>query len=92
MTITDPFEHDDAAYVLDALSEPERETVEAHLATCTACTTRVNTLAATSTLLADITPDDLAGPYPQPDILLPAPRGAVNAGSSADSAAWPPRA
>jgi Putative zinc-finger len=57
VTITDPFEHDDAAYVLDALSEPERETVEAHLATCTARR----------------------------------PRGAVNAGSSADSAAWPPR-
>jgi hypothetical protein len=71
VTITDPFEHDDAAYVLDALSEPERETFEAHLATCTACTMRVNTLAATSTLLADITADDLAEPEPEPDTLLP---------------------
>jgi anti-sigma factor RsiW len=71
VTIIDPFEHDDAAYVLDALSDPERETFEAHLATCTACTTRVNTLAATSTLLADITPADLAEPDPQPDTLLP---------------------
>ena len=67
----DPFEHDDAAYVLDALSEPERETFEAHLATCAACTVRVNTLAATSTLLADLTADDLAEPDPQPDTLLP---------------------
>jgi anti-sigma factor RsiW len=70
VTITDPFEHDDAAHVLDVLSEPERETFEAHLATCTACTTRVNNLAATSTLLAAISTDDLAGPDPQPDTLL----------------------
>ena len=71
MTTADPFEHDDAAYVLDALSEHERETFEAHLVTCTACTMRVNTLAATSTLLADITADDLAEPEPEPDTLLP---------------------
>jgi anti-sigma factor RsiW len=71
VTITDPFEHDDAAYVLDALSEPEREMFEAHLATCTACTTRVNTLTATSALLADITADEIAEPDPQPDTLLP---------------------
>lgn len=71
MTTTDPFEHDDAAYVLDALSEPEREAFEAHLATCTACTTRTNTLAATSALLADLTPDELAEPEPEPATLLP---------------------
>ena len=59
MTIADPFKHDDAAHGLDALSEPERETFEAHLATCIACTTRVNNLAATSTLLADMAADDL---------------------------------
>lgn len=73
MTITDPFEHDDAAYVLDALSEPERDVFEAHLATCAGCTMRVNSLAATSTLLADITAADLADPEPErePDTLLP---------------------
>lgn len=73
MTIIDPFEHDDAAYVLDALSDPEREAFEAHLATCTACTGRVNALAATSTLLTDITAADLAEPEPErePDTLLP---------------------
>jgi hypothetical protein len=71
--MTDPFEHDDAAYVLDALSEPEREAFEAHLATCAACTRRVNALAATSTLLTDITAADLAEPEPgpEPDTLLP---------------------
>jgi Putative zinc-finger len=67
----DPFEHDDAAYVLNALPEPEREAFEAHLATCADCTGRVNALAATSTLLADITAADLAEPDPEPDTLLP---------------------
>jgi hypothetical protein len=70
MTI-DPFEHDDAAYVLNALPEPERAAFEAHLATCAACTGRVNALAATSALLADITAADLAEPDPEPDTLLP---------------------
>jgi hypothetical protein len=67
----DQFEHDDAAYVLGALSDPDRDAFEAHLATCAACATRVNALAATSTLLADITADDLAEPDPAPDTLLP---------------------
>lgn len=71
--MTHPFEHDDAAYVLDALSAAEREAFEAHLATCAACTRRVNALAATSTLLTDITAADLAEPEPgpEPDTLLP---------------------
>lgn len=71
MTTNDPFEHDDAAYVLNALSEPERTAFEAHLATCAACTSRVNALAATSALLTDITAADLAEPHPEPDALLP---------------------
>jgi anti-sigma factor RsiW len=71
VTTIDPFEHDDAAYVLHALSEPERTVFEAHLATCTACTERVNALSATSVLLADITAADLAEPDPEPDTLLP---------------------
>jgi Putative zinc-finger len=71
VTTIDPFEHDDAAYVLNALSEPERAAFEAHLATCAACTGRVNALSATSVLLADITAADLAEPDPEPDTLLP---------------------
>lgn len=73
MTTPDPFEHDDAAYVLGALSKPEREAFQAHLATCEACTTRVNLLGTTRTLLGDITAADLAEPDtpPQPDTLLP---------------------
>lgn len=73
MTTTDPFEYDDAAYVLGALSEPERAAFEAHLASCDACTTRVNTLAKAPMLFADITATDLAEPdtAPQPDTLLP---------------------
>lgn len=71
MSTFDPFEHDDAAYTLGALSEPERDAFEAHLATCTACTVRVKALAATSALLAHITADDLAELDPKPDTLLP---------------------
>ncbi|MDT4946344.1 MAG: putative zinc-finger, partial [Pseudonocardiales bacterium] len=32
--MTDPFVHDDAAYVLGALSDAERREFEAHLETC----------------------------------------------------------
>ena len=71
MTSIDPFEHDDAAYVLNALSAPERTVFEAHLATCADCTGRVNALAATSVMLVDITAADLAEPGPELDTLLP---------------------
>jgi Putative zinc-finger len=73
VTTIDPFEHDDAAYVLNALPEPERTAFEAHLATCGACTGRINALVPTSALLADITAADLAEPDPEhePDTLLP---------------------
>jgi hypothetical protein len=71
VTTIDPFEHDDAAYVLNMLSEPERSLFEVHLATCAACTGRVNALTATSALLADITAADIADPDRQPDTLLP---------------------
>ncbi len=73
MTTSDPFQHDDAAYVLGALSEPEHEAFEAHLVTCAACTLRVNTLTAVPKLLADITAGDLAKPAAEsePDTLLP---------------------
>jgi hypothetical protein len=71
VTTIDPFEHDDAAYVLNALPEAGRTAFEAHLATCAACTERVSALAATSALLADISAADLAEPDPEPDTLLP---------------------
>ncbi|WP_298458612.1 anti-sigma factor [uncultured Cellulomonas sp.] len=41
----DPFEMDDAAYVLGALSPQERARYEAHLQTCDACTRSVTELA-----------------------------------------------
>jgi hypothetical protein len=71
--IPDPFEHDDAAYVLGALSTPERDAFEAHLATCADCTARVDRLAVAPKLLAGITAADLEGPMagPEPDTLLP---------------------
>lgn len=71
MRTFDPFEHDDAAYVLGALSEPERAAFETHLATCAACTARVHKLAGTPTLLAGVTAADLAEPEAAPDTLLP---------------------
>jgi anti-sigma factor RsiW len=71
VTTPDPFEHDDDAYLLGALSEPEREAFQAHLTTCDACTARVNTLSRAPTLLADITAADLAEPDTTPGTLLP---------------------
>lgn len=40
----DPFEHDDAAYVLGALDDSGRTAFEVHLAGCAACTARVAAL------------------------------------------------
>ena len=54
MTAHDPFEHDDGAYVLDALSRDERAAFERHLATCVACTERVHQLAPLPGLLAGL--------------------------------------
>ena len=42
----DPFEHEDAAYVLGALSRADRTAYEAHLRTCPRCTAAVAELAA----------------------------------------------
>lgn len=53
----DPFEHDDAAYVLGTLDEPDRAAFEAHLTTCAACRARVDELRPTAALLAG------AGPF-----------------------------
>ena len=70
MTSPDPFVHDDAAYVLGALSEDERAAFEAHLATCADCRARVAEIRGVPALLAGITAADLAEEAP-PDTLLP---------------------
>lgn len=69
----DPFEHDDAAYVLGLLSDDETSAFEAHLVTCAACSERVGQLAGLSAALAGLTERDLEEPAvpPVPDTLLP---------------------
>jgi hypothetical protein len=72
--VSDPFEYDDAAYVLGALEPPERAAFEAHLQTCAACTTRVHEIRDVPALLADIDADEaFAGEAIArlPDTLLP---------------------
>lgn len=75
MTTLDPFEFDDAAYVLGALAPDEHAAFEAHLATCAACRDRVRELRPIPGLLAGISADDAFagkdGP-PVPALLWPA--------------------
>jgi hypothetical protein len=72
MTATDPFEYDDAAYVLGALSPTERAAFEAHLQTCAACTARVREIHDVPDLLAGIAATDIVEPPERmPDTLLP---------------------
>ena len=52
--MTDPFRHDDAAYVLGALDPADRDAFEAHLATCPACAARVAEIADLPALLSGI--------------------------------------
>lgn len=69
-----PFAHDDAAYVLGALSAAERLDFERHLTDCEPCTTSVRRLAGLPGLLGRVGPDVLESPTPQdpvPDTLLP---------------------
>ena len=54
MTTVDPFAHDDAAYVLGALSSDERAAFERHLESCRQCTERVRELSSMPTLLAGV--------------------------------------
>lgn len=70
MTNTDPFEHDDAAYVLGALSDAEHRAFQAHLSTCDACTARVQALADLPDLLAAVSVTALE-PAEPPEALLP---------------------
>lgn len=69
--MTDPFRHDDAAYVLGALDDAERAAFEAHLTECPACRERVAEARSTAALLAGLTASDLADVEPAPDTLLP---------------------
>jgi len=73
-TAPDPFEHEDAAYVLGALGHEDRIAYEEHLRTCPRCTASVADLAALPGLLARL-PALPAAPEPPeqpPDLLLPA--------------------
>jgi len=78
MTTTDPFEYDDAAYVLGALTGDERRAFETHLQTCADCRARVDDLRSTADLLRTLpgSPEqesevEAARPGPVPDTLLP---------------------
>jgi hypothetical protein len=68
----DPFEYDDAAYVLGALTPAETVAFEQHLRTCADCAARVREIQGVPDLLADISPEEVTGPTePVPDTLLP---------------------
>ena len=76
MTETDPFEFDDAAYVLGALSPDEHAAFEEHLSTCAACRARVAEIGPVPHLLAGVDEDEAFGPPvetpgPLPETLLP---------------------
>jgi putative zinc finger protein len=72
MTSNDPFEFDDAAYVLGALAPAERAAFEQHLQGCPDCTARVREVSGVPALLAGITADELTAPEASPpDTLLP---------------------
>ena len=74
------FDHDDAVYVLGALSPAERLEFERHLATCDECTLSVRSLAGMPGLLDRIDASVLENPPddpPLPSTLLPALNRAV---------------
>lgn len=65
----DRFVHDDAAYVLGALSPQEQADFEEHLRTCPDCAARVRELAILPDLLAGVPLDEVDADVP--DTLLP---------------------
>ena len=74
------FAHDDAAYVLGALSPADRLAFERHLETCDACTRSVRSLAGMPGLLDRVDASVLENPPddpPLPSTLLPALNRAV---------------
>lgn len=68
---SDPFVHDDAAYVLNALEPDERAAYEQHLTTCAACRSRLREVQDLPDLLAGIDADEIEAFDPPPDTLLP---------------------
>lgn len=71
--MTCAFAHDDAAYVLGALSPTERAAFEGHLAGCEECSRSVRDLAGLPGLLARVPPevlDDVREPEPVPPGVL----------------------
>lgn len=68
----DPFEHDDAAYVLGALEPADRARFEEHLRTCAACQARVDELAALPDALRGLTAADFAAAGSTGDVDSPA--------------------
>lgn len=80
--VGDPFENDDAAYVLGALGDDERAAFESHLASCDACAARVAALAPVhETLVAAVRAAD--------ESVIVALRGDSAADPPADAAADP---
>jgi hypothetical protein len=73
--VSDPFEYDDAAYVLGVLEPAEQVAFEEHLQTCAACFGRVREVSGVPALLAGIDPDEVfateAPVERPPDTLLP---------------------
>ena len=70
----DEFAHDDAAYVLGALSPGQRRAFEEHLETCPSCTRSVRDLAGLPGLLAGLPDEAFADQEdlpPVPDTMLP---------------------
>ena len=70
--MTDPYEFDDGAYVLNSLPPHERAAFEEHMSGCAACTARVREIQDVPWLLVDITTEDVAAATePLPDTMLP---------------------
>lgn len=81
----DPFLHDDAAYVLGALSPEDRDAFEAHLRDCDGCLMRVQSISEIPALLrgvseADVEADVLGSAERAPETLLPRMLRAASAG------------
>ncbi|WP_158892158.1 anti-sigma factor family protein [Amycolatopsis anabasis] len=67
--VEDPFAHQDAAYVLGALSPEDRAAFEQHLRECPDCARSVQELAGLPGLLGQVTPEMVAPEEPSPDLL-----------------------
>jgi hypothetical protein len=66
--MTDPFVHDDAAYVLGALDPERRDAFEFHLQTCAQCRSRVQEAASVLPALGTVPAEAFD---PMPETLLP---------------------